>query len=248
MNKITVIPSAIVLADAVPDLILNDLHNFTDEVLEDKQYHDKRNAEPFLAADIENQYFLNQNDPRVARYCEWQQKKAVEYINEYSKNTILVQSSMGYPNCEIKTEDIWSVHSFENDYNPIHAHNVKTGYGLATVTYTKIPESMQEYRPEDEERYNQYGLFTDDPGKSLITDGYIALQAGPQKNLQQLRNFETTQQMIVRPEVGLMVMFPIWMNHCVYPFRGEGERRSVASNLSINITGSLYPEETLEHS
>ena len=240
MKYIQVIPSAIVLHFTVPDLILNDLHNFTEEVLEDKQYHDKRNAEPFLAADIRQQYFLNQNDPRVARYCDWQQAKAVEYIEAYVEQSKMVSSNGGYPDCEIKTEDIWSVHSFESEYNPIHSHNVKTGYGLATVTYTKLPETMKIHRPEDEARYNQYGLFKDN--LAGITDGYISLQAGPQKNLQQLRNFETTQQVAVRPEVGLMVMFPIWMNHCVYPFKGEGERRSVASNLVIGIKGDLFPE------
>lgn len=240
MKYIQVIPSAIVLHFTVPDLILNDLHNFTEEVLEDKQYHDKRNAEPFLAADIRQQYFLNQNDPRVARYCDWQQAKAVEYIEAYVEQSKMVSSSGGYPDCEIKTEDVWSVHSFESEYNPIHSHNVKTGYGLATVTYTKLPETMKIHRPEDEARYNQYGLFKDD--LAGITDGYISLQAGPQKNLQQLRNFETTQQVAVRPEVGLMVMFPIWMNHCVYPFKGKGERRSVASNLVIDIKGDLFPE------
>jgi|TARA_B100001094_G_scaffold251200_1_gene248952 hypothetical protein len=240
MKYIQVIPSAIVLHFTVPDLILNDLHNFTEEVLEDKQYHDKRNAEPFLAADIRQQYFLNQNDPRVARYCDWQQAKAVEYIEAYVEQSKMVSSNGGYPDCEIKTEDIWSVHSFESEYNPIHSHNVKTGYGLATVTYTKLPETMKIHRPEDEARYNQYGLFKDN--LAGITDGYISLQAGPQKNLQQLRNFETTQQVAVRPEVGLMVMFPIWMNHCVYPFKGKGERRSVASNLVIDIKGDLFPE------
>ena len=239
MKHIQIIPTAVVLHFTVPDLILNDLHNYTEEVLEDKQYHDKRNAEPFLAADIRQQYFLNQNDPRVFRYCDWQQAKAVEYIDAYHQ-TIKMDSTKDYPDCVIKTEDIWSVHSFEGEYNPIHSHNVKTGYGLATVTYTKLPETMKIHRPEDEARYNQYGLFKDN--LAGITDGYISLQAGPQKNLQQLRNFETTQQVAVRPEVGLMVMFPIWMNHCVYPFKGKGERRSVASNLVIDIKGDLFPE------
>jgi hypothetical protein len=32
------------------------------------------------------------------------------------------------------------------------------------------------------------------------------------------------------------------MNHCVYPFKGKGERRSVASNLVIDIKGDLFPE------
>ena len=159
MKNIHIIPSAIVLHYAVPDIILNDLHNYTEEVLEDKQYHDKRNAEPFLAADIRQQYFLNQSDPRVSRYCDWQQSKAVEYIQTYIEQTkIETGSAGGYPDCEIKTEDIWSVHSFENEYNPIHSHNVETGYGLATVTYTKLPESMKIHKPEDEARYNEYGL------------------------------------------------------------------------------------------
>jgi len=242
MKHIQVIPSAIVLHYRVPDIILNDLHNYTEEVLEDKQYHDKRNAEPFLAADIRQQYFLNQNDPRVLRYCDWQQTKAGEYIEAFTEHTKMGQwgTGEGYPDCEIKTEDIWSVHSFESEYNPIHSHNVETGYGLATVTYTKLPEIMKIHKPEDEARYNEYGLFKDD--LAGITDGYISLQAGPQKNLQQLRNFETTQQIAVRPEVGLMVMFPIWMNHCVYPFKGKGERRSVASNLVIDIKGDLFPK------
>ena len=99
---------------------------------------------------------------------------------------------------------------------------------------------MNVHKPEDEARYNEYGLFNDD--LAGITDGYISLQAGPQKNLQQLRNFETTQQIAVKPEVGLMIMFPIWMNHCVYPFRGDGERRSVASNLVINLKEDIFPK------
>ena len=240
MKHIHIIPSAIVLHYTVPEIILNDLNNYTEEVLEDKQYHDKRNAEPFLAADIRQQYFLNQDDPRVFRYCDWQQSKAVEYIETFINQTQSVSSVGGYPDCEIKTEDIWSVHSFEGEYNPIHSHNVETGYGLATVTYTKLPESMKIHKPEDEARYNEFGLFKDD--LAGITDGYISLQAGPQKNLQQLRNFETVQQIAVRPEVGLMIMFPIWMNHCVYPFKGKGERRSVASNLVIDLKEDIFPK------
>ena len=240
MKHIHIIPSAIILHYTVPDIILNDLNNYTEEVLEDKQYHDKRNAEPFLAADIRQQYFLNQDDPRVFRYCDWQQSKAVEYIETFINQTQSVSSVGGYPDCEIKTEDIWSVHSFEGEYNPIHSHNVETGYGLATVTYTKLPESMKIHKPEDEARYNEFGLFKDD--LAGITDGYISLQAGPQKNLQQLRNFETVQQIAVRPEVGLMIMFPIWMNHCVYPFKGKGERRSVASNLVIDLKEDIFPK------
>jgi hypothetical protein len=28
-------------------------------------------------------------------------------------------------------------------------------------------------------------------------------------------------------------MFPCWLQHMVYPFEGEGERRTVAANLNV---------------
>ena len=34
------------------------------------------------------------------------------------------------------------------------------------------------------------------------------------------------------PEVGAIYLFPSWLSHMVYPFKGEGERRTVASNLN----------------
>jgi hypothetical protein len=34
------------------------------------------------------------------------------------------------------------------------------------------------------------------------------------------------------PQPGKLLLFPSWMQHTVYPFFGEGERRTVAGNLS----------------
>ena len=35
----------------------------------------------------------------------------------------------------------------------------------------------------------------------------------------------------VKPEVGKIVIFPKWLNHQVYPFFGEGERRTLSANF-----------------
>ena len=32
--------------------------------------------------------------------------------------------------------------------------------------------------------------------------------------------------------MGKLLVFPSWLQHMVYPFKGEGERRTVASNLN----------------
>jgi len=40
------------------------------------------------------------------------------------------------------------------------------------------------------------------------------------------------QSFVIQPEVGKLLVFPSWLQHMVYPFKGKGERRTVASNLN----------------
>lgn len=39
----------------------------------------------------------------------------------------------------------------------------------------------------------------------------------------------------VQPEEGLLLMFPSWLNHYVNPFRGKGERISIAFNIDAEF-------------
>ena len=39
----------------------------------------------------------------------------------------------------------------------------------------------------------------------------------------------------VRPEAGLLLLFPGWLNHYVNPFRGRGERISIAFNFDVEV-------------
>ena len=49
------------------------------------------------------------------------------------------------------------------------------------------------------------------------------------ENIERLR---PPQSFVMKPEVGKLLVFPSWLQHMVYPFKGEGERRTVASNLN----------------
>ena len=40
------------------------------------------------------------------------------------------------------------------------------------------------------------------------------------------------QSFVIKPTVGKLLVFPSWLQHMVYPYKGEGERRTVASNLN----------------
>ena len=38
---------------------------------------------------------------------------------------------------------------------------------------------------------------------------------------------------LVKPQIGDLYLFPSWLSHQVYPFRSEGERRSMAFNIHL---------------
>ena len=104
----------------------------------------------------------------------------------------------------VEIDETWSVHSYDGDYNPIHDHGTK---GIAnTPTYSL---------------YNESGH----------SDGCIAFQYGRVSVLDPER-LTPAQSFVMTPEVGKLLIFPSWLQHMVYPFKGEGERRTIASNLN----------------
>jgi uncharacterized protein (TIGR02466 family) len=46
--------------------------------------------------------------------------------------------------------------------------------------------------------------------------------------------FTSGQPRLIKPHAGLMVVFPAWIEHWVHPFYGEGNRISIAVNVTLN--------------
>ena len=140
------------------------------------------------------------------------------YLNQFCK-TIGAEPLQRLPN----VHSLWSVHSYERDYNPVHDHGTDTIMGLSFTTWTKIPEQIQ-IQPE----YNSQNLVN----SSGIADGFLQFHFGQTSS----RGFEELRppfSRMIKPEVGKLIMFPSWCQHCVYPFEGDGERRTVAGNLNM---------------
>ena len=99
----------------------------------------------------------------------------------------------------------WLVNSIAGDFNPPHMH-----FGmLSAAGWLKMPPSVE----KDEEREHA---------------GWIEFLYG------------TPQMFIdpkypVKPHVGQIFMFPAWLLHEVYPFRGKGLRRTISFNLSFEM-------------
>ena len=118
----------------------------------------------------------------------------------------------------------WSNHAYSGDYNPFHSHGVGTMAGLSSFLYLKVPKCISDKNPKD-----SAAVLNNASGAA---DGWTQLIWGTntRKDLYELRE---QQQEFVKPEVGLMLIFPHWLNHQVHPFFGKGERRSLAANFNI---------------
>ena len=111
----------------------------------------------------------------------------------------------------------WVVSQYENEYNPIHNH---TGCDISGVIYLKMPSVKG--RRKIESKKGKYD-----------NDGDISFVHSAMGN----RNFDVLEKGIitVTPQVGMMVMFPSYLLHTVYPFIGEEERRCIAFNAVYRI-------------
>jgi hypothetical protein len=119
----------------------------------------------------------------------------------------------------------WSNHAYAGDYNPYHDHGVKTMAGLAGFLWLKVPECIEKLDENAAALNNASGAV----------DGFTQLIWGTssRKDIMALR--ANTEQ-YVKPEVGVMLVFPNWLKHAVMPFFGEGERRSLAMNWNVTDT------------
>ena len=144
-------------------------------------------------------------------------------INGIASN--LIQSPTGYnrPN-KVDCFEAWTVHSYEGDYNPMHSHGVQTQAGLSMILYLKVPECISEKPDANDGSSLKYA--------SGSIDGYTGLISSTNTN-EDLYRLKLNGQHYVKPKKGLLLLFPSWLQHCVMPFFGEGERRTMSANFNL---------------
>lgn len=109
-------------------------------------------------------------------------------------------------NMALDVHNAWYVRSFEGDFNPLHNH---TEYNFMPQTY---PYSCVGY------------LKVPDGITDKNKSGYI-----------EFFDNGNSSGYAIQPIVGELYFFPSSLHHTVYPFRGDGERRSFSSNFSVRL-------------
>ena len=211
-------PAVYVLETQMPQQMVDDVNDYMDEYRQDKN---KESLAKTLVGQINKgeQLLLDHNDKRMVEYNNFICSLGAEYINHFAASGNSIKGDK-----QVQIDETWSVHSYDGDYNPIHDHGTKTLMGISTTAWTKVPPQIGAKAPANSPTYSLYN-------ESGHSDGCIAFQYG-QVSVIDSERLKPAQSFVMTPEVGKLLIFPSWLQHMVYPFKGEGERRTIASNLN----------------
>jgi len=204
----------LVASTKVPDELFKNALEMTDNIYEDVN---RDSAGAGLAGAIHNEYFITEEKLHETGLMKY-------FIGVTAKywETVLTNGNMmehldkrfehgphGF-NYAAKITSAWTVHQFENEYNPIHDHaNCK----ISAVMHLKYPENIDPPVKEHLKGLDGHLIFTG-------MGGADAWCTAPVLNIN-------------AAEVGVLHIFPASLGHSVYPFKGKGERRSLSFNADI---------------
>jgi uncharacterized protein (TIGR02466 family) len=150
--------------------------------------------------------FLDWPEPEIAQF-RTEIDRGVQMI---SAMPTLLEGRPPDPRKRVEYEAYgWANVNQSGHYNTLHVH---AEADWSVVYYVSpgvpVPDTMMNGRIE----------FRDPrPGAAFVrTPGFI-----------------NGQPMLLKPQAGLMIVFPSWLEHWVHPFFGEGNRVSIAVNVMI---------------
>ena len=114
-----------------------------------------------------------------------------------------------YEIVEIDMNSAWINDQYEHEYQGVHTHSGKEDLGFSSILYLKVPD---------------FGKEITNTGNPL--NGRTELIG----NCGGIWNCPTH---LITPKVGDFYIFPYDMQHVVYPFTGDGMRRSIVFNFDV---------------
>ncbi|MCE3232908.1 MAG: hypothetical protein K0R98_1165 [Rickettsiaceae bacterium] len=155
------------------------------------------------------------SDRQLLESDNWAVKELKQLLTDNSLNYLksFWKSESSTPINQVKNFTMsisgWSMVMREGDWSVPHLHPRANISAVYYVTEPKYNENQAQ-----------------DAGKLMLMDPRIRAGVFPIMN--------QVSSIMVPPEVGTIVMFPSYLKHYVMPFKGKGERISVAANLSFS--------------
>ena len=211
--QIKTIPAYKLMAIQFPDAFVDDINNHIDNVvIPSKVSHSSQLVGQINRNEKSEQYTFPLNDEVGKDF-----KTVVDRVA-----TSLLRDKTGYARDSIaEAFEAWTVHSYEGDYNPLHAHGCQTPSGLSMIFYLKVPKCIED-KPPVIKLHEATGDI----------DGHTGLITST-NTIHDVYRLKLDAQEYIKPKKGFMIIFPNWLQHCVMPFFGDGERRTMSANFNI---------------
>ena len=211
-------PTLLVGKGQVPNDLLADLNNMCDELLANDE---TASYAPYLVGEIQNgkQLAVNIEDIRFKGFRKLLKDSCNLYINHFFSF-----NGKSCPPYHLDINDVWTVHQYAGDYNPLHDHGSHSYSAFSGFIHTKLPPKLK----EKSENFTGASIYN----AQGTLDGITSLVWGD-VGLRDMSIFKFPGTEYIVPKEGVYYLFPLWLNHCVYPFREEGERRTIAYNVDV---------------
>tara|TARA_Y100001937_G_C7088892_1_gene316711 strand:+ start:509 stop:1288 length:780 start_codon:yes stop_codon:yes gene_type:complete len=211
--QIKTIPAYKLMAIQFPDAFTDDINNHIDNIIIPSKVSHKSQLVGQINRDEKSEQFTFPLNDEVGKDF----KTVIDRVA-----TSLIRDKTGYSRDSIaEAFEAWTVHSYAGDYNPLHAHGCQTPAGLSMIFYLKVPKCIEE-KPSFPTLHNASGDI----------DGHTGLITST-NTIHDVYRLKLDAQEYIKPKKGFMIIFPNWLQHCVMPFFGDGERRTMSANFNI---------------
>jgi Putative 2OG-Fe(II) oxygenase len=207
-------PALFIMEARLPMALLNIVNEYIDSVRDSATDHSKSLVGQIRQNSKSAQLTLDPRQEVVSSLAAVIAEIGRQYITE-----------QGY-RAAVTANEMWSVHSYEGDYNPLHDHGGNTPLGLSSILYLKVPPVIAEKIAVPHGGAPQLNMASGN------CDGFTQLVWGA-TGMRDFSLLRPPTQQYIKPEVGKLLVFPNWLLHRVEPFFGEGERRTLSCNMDV---------------
>ena len=223
-------PAVTLLEGQLTDPMMVELNKYIDGVRDESKDYSENLVGQIKQSERSQQLSMDMEAPAIKGLINIIAAGGRKFLSNYSDQLgikIGDEEKNDFATAPINCHSIWTVHSYEGDYNPLHDHDVsydQKAMAFSIILYCLVPPQIANIDTE-------VGLHSN--GGS--TDGCTQFVWGTNTAADFL-TLRPREDMWVVPKVGKFFIFPSWLKHQVSPFFGEGERRTLSANFRVPFT------------
>ena len=229
------IPGITFLEGQIPLDMMEELNAHIDEHREKMSDYSGNLVGQIKQTEKSQQLSLDRQHPTVQGLMNLMGTTCRAFLKTYADQIPMGGGADAFDNAPVDCFSMWTVHSYDGDYNPLHDHDVSYDQkcmAISSILYCMVPPQIE-----------KLGDNTQLHSNGGATDGCTYFTWGNNTGADYL-TLKPKQDRYVVPKVGKFLLFPSWLKHSVAPFYGPGERRTLAANFRVPFSTSAKSDSS----